>query len=428
MVQEPSQLVYRKVLPGGITVLFQQAPHTVSVSAGVFVRVGSRHESVENSGYCHFLEHMLFKDTAKRTAKEQAEDIERVGGFTNAATSREYTYFHVTIAGKHIGVGLELLAEMIYEPLLKQSDIENEAGVILEELQGYEDSPEDYIHDFYYQNFFPKSSLGRDIIGTRESVSKVDHTKLLEFYDTHYHTENMFLSISGNFEPDEIFTIAEKHFNRLRKKKKDIDALSLPKKQWGYFPKKKKLEQVYFVLGGEGFAREFHNASLASLFTHILGGGTSSRLFQKVREEKGLCYQITAYPSSYIDVGINSVVCSTSKEKFVTCLETISDEIKSILDRGITERELIDAQSNHEGALSISYEQTESRMNTIALMELYYGRNYSYEERVKEIYSITLEDLNRFAKSVFGIPKLHLSALGNLGLKEEKAVQRIFSL
>lgn len=239
MVQEPSQLVYRKVLPGGITVLFQQAPHTVSVSAGVFVRVGSRHESAENSGYCHFLEHMLFKDTAKRTAKEQAEDIERVGGFTNAATSREYTYFHVTVAGKHIGVGLELLAEMIYEPLLKQSDIENEAGVILEELQGYEDSPEDYIHDFYYQNFFPKSSLGRDIIGTRESVSKVDHTKLLEFYDTHYHTENMFLSISGNFEPDEIFTIAEKHFNRLRKKKKDIDALSLPKKQWGYFPKRK---------------------------------------------------------------------------------------------------------------------------------------------------------------------------------------------
>lgn len=160
MVQEPSQLVYRKVLPGGITVLFQQAPHTVSVSAGVFVRVGSRHESVENSGYCHFLEHMLFKDTAKRTAKEQAEDIERVGGFTNAATSREYTYFHVTVAGKHIGVGLELLAEMIYEPLLKQSDIENEAGVILEELQGYEDSPEDYIHDFYYQNFFLKVLWG----------------------------------------------------------------------------------------------------------------------------------------------------------------------------------------------------------------------------------------------------------------------------
>ncbi|MCG6167449.1 insulinase family protein [Leptospira sp. FAT2] len=426
-MQEPSQLVHRKVLPGGITVLFQQAPHTVSVSAGVFVRVGSRHESAKNAGYCHFLEHMLFKDTEKRTAKQQAEDIERVGGFTNAATSREYTYFHVTVAGKHIGIGLELLAEMIYEPLLKQSDIENEAGVILEELQGYEDSPEDYIHDFYYQNFFPKNSLGRDIIGTRESVGGVNHKKLLDFYDTYYHTENMFLSISGNFEPDEIFSIVAKYFNRPRKKKKEGNSLSLPKKQWGYFPKKKKLEQVYFILGGDGFAREFHNASKASLFTHILGGGTSSRLFQKVREEKGLCYQITAYPSSYADIGINSIVCSTSKDKFITCMETISDEIKSILDRGITEQELRDAQSNHEGTLSISYEQTESRMNTIALMELYYGRNYSYEERVKEIYSITLEDLNSFAKSVFGIPKLHLSALGNLGSKEEKAVQRLFS-
>ncbi|EMY79762.1 peptidase, M16 family [Leptospira weilii serovar Ranarum str. ICFT] len=428
MEPEPSQFVHRKVLPEGITVLFQKAPHTVSVSAGVFVRVGSRHESSKNAGYCHFLEHMLFKDTAKRTAKQQAEDIERVGGFTNAATSREYTYFHVSVAAKHIGLGLELLSEMIYEPLLKQSDIENEAGVILEELQGYEDSPEDYIHDFYYQNFFPKNSLGRDIIGTRESIGGVSHKSLLDFYDTYYHTENMFLSISGNFEPDEIFAIAAKHFNQSRKKRKNGGELSLPKKKWGYFPKKKKLEQVYFILGGQGFAREFHNASKASLFTHILGGGTSSRLFQKVREEKGLCYQITAYPSSYKDVGINSIVCSTSKDKFITCLETISDEIQSILDRGITEKELLDAQTNHEGTLSISYEQTESRMNTIALMELYYGRNYSYEERVKEIYSITLDDLNDFAKSVFGIPKLHLSALGNLGLKEEKVVQRIFSL
>ncbi|MBM9500201.1 insulinase family protein [Leptospira sp. 201903071] len=428
MEQEPSQQVYRKVLPGGITVLFQKAPHTVSVSAGVFVRVGSRHESPKNAGYCHFLEHMLFKDTEKRTAKEQAEDIERVGGFTNAATSREYTYFHVTVAGKHLDLGLELLSEMIYEPLLKQSDIENEAGVILEELQGYEDSPEDYIHDFYYQNFFPKNPLGRDIIGTRESISKVSHKSLLEFYDTNYHTENMFLSISGNFEPEEIFAVAGKHFSKTRKKKQEGNGLILPKKKWGYFPKKKKLEQVYFILGGEGFQREFHNASKASLFTHILGGGTSSRLFQKVREEKGLCYQITAYPSSYADVGINSIVCSTSKDKFITCMETISDELKSILDHGITEKELRDAQTNHEGTLSISYEQTESRMNTIALMELYYGRNYTFEERVKEIYSITLDDLNLFAKSVFGVPKLHLSALGNLGAKEEKAVGKLFSL
>lgn len=238
-MQEPSQIVHRKVLPGGITVLFQKAPHTVSASAGVFVRVGSRHESSKNAGYCHFLEHMLFKDTAKRSAKQQAEDIERVGGFTNAATSREYTYFHVTVAGKHIGIGLELLAEMIYEPLLQQSDIDNEAGVILEELQGYEDSPEDYIHDFYYQNFFPKNSLGRDIIGTRESVSGVTHKSILDFYDTYYHTENMFLSISGNFEPDEIFTIAAKYFNRTRVKKREGNSLSLPKKKWGYFPKKK---------------------------------------------------------------------------------------------------------------------------------------------------------------------------------------------
>ncbi|MDV6234724.1 pitrilysin family protein [Leptospira ellisii] len=428
MEQELSQIVHRKVLPGGITVLFQKAPHTVSVSAGVFVRVGSRHESQKNAGYCHFLEHMLFKDTAKRSAKQQAEDIERVGGFTNAATSREYTYFHVTVAGKHLELGLELLSEMIYEPLLKQTDIENEAGVILEELQGYEDSPEDYIHDFYYQNFFPDNSLGRDIIGTRESVGGVNHKKILEFYDTYYHTENMFLALSGNFEPEQVFAAAEKFFHRSRIKKKEGNAPVLPKKKWGYFPKKKKLEQVYFILGGEGFAREFHKASMASLFTHILGGGTSSRLFQKVREEKGLCYQITAYPSSYADAGINSIVCSTSKDKFVTCMETISDEIKSVLDRGITEKELLDAQTNHEGTLSISYEQTESRMNTIALMELYYGRNYSYEERVKEIYSITLDDLNRFAQSVFGIPKLHLSALGNLGLKEEKAVRKLFSL
>ncbi|XDD59611.1 M16 family metallopeptidase [Leptospira sp. WS58.C1] len=393
---------------------------------GVYVKVGSRSETLETAGYCHFLEHMLFKDTEKRTAKQQAEDWERVGAYSNAATSREYTYFHATLASRDLELGLELLSEMMFRPLFRDQDIRTEAEVVLEEMKGYEDSPEDAIHDFYYNNLFSGNSLGRDIIGTETSIRGVTPSSLRKFYETYYHPENMILSLSGNYEPEFVFDLVSKYFSQSVKKGKE-GTFETPKKEFGYFRKgNKETEQAYFILGGEGFPRNFHDATRLSLLTHVLGGGMSSRLFQKVREEKGLCYHITSYPSSYRDVGINSIVCSTSKERFAESLELILEELRLFVDKGVTSQELKDAKTNHEGSLSIGYEHTESRMNNIAFQELYYGKYNSLEDRIKEIHSVTEEEINQTVRKIFALPKLHLSVLAKLKAKEEQKIKSIF--
>lgn len=413
-------------LPNGITVLFQRAPYTVSVSLGVYIRIGSRSESPEEAGYCHFLEHMLFKDTQKRTAKQQAEDWERVGAYSNAATSREYTNFYATLASRDLELGLELLSEMMFLPLLRDQDIKTEAEVVLEEMKGYEDSPEDGVHDFYYNNFFPENALGRDIIGTEKSIKAVTSKSLREFYEKYYHSANMILSISGDYEPEWILKTVEKYFS-VKTNRRLTAHFETPRKVFGYFRKgNKETEQAYFILGGEGRPRSFYDATRLSLLTHILGGGMSSRLFQKIREERGLCYNITSYPSSYSDMGITSIVCSSSKERFLESITLILEELRIFLDLGITSAELSDAKTNHEGSLSIGYEHTESRMNNIAFQEMYYGKYYTLEERIREIHSVTLDELNSLAKKIFALPKLHLSVLAKMNAKEEEKLKKIF--
>lgn len=417
---------HKSILTNGLTVLFQRAPYTTSVSVGVYVRLGSRSESLETAGYCHFLEHMLFKDTKQRTAKQQAEDWERVGAYSNAATSREYTYFHATLAARDLELGLQLLSEMMFSPLLREQDIRTEAEVVLEEMKGYEDSPEDGVHDFYYNNLFPENALGRDIIGTEASIRGVTSSSLRNFYETYYHPGNMTLSLSGDYEPEFVLGLVSKFFSATSSSGKTA-TYETPKKVFGYFHKgNKETEQAYFILGGEGRPRNFKDASRLSLLTHILGGGMSSRLFQKVREEKGLCYHITSYPSSYRDLGITSIVCSSSKERFSESLELILKELKVFVDEGVSDQELKDAQTNHEGSLSIGYEHTESRMNNIAFQELYYGKHHTLEERIREIHSVTKEELNSRIREIFALPSLHLSYLAKMKKQEEDKIRKIF--
>lgn len=413
-------------LSNGITVLFQRAPYSASVSVGVYVRVGSRSETGAEAGYCHFLEHMLFKDTEKRSAKQQAEDWERVGAYSNAATSREYTYFHATLAASDLSLGLELLSEMMFLPLFRERDIRTEAEVVLEEMKGYEDSPEDAVHDFYYNNFFPNNALGRDIIGTEASIKAVTPASLREFYEKYYHSENMIISLSGDYEPEVVLGEVEKYFSR-KTKTGVFASFETPKKEFGFFRKgNKETEQAYFILGGEGCPRGFHDATRLSLLTHILGGGMSSRLFQKIREERGLCYNITSYPSSYRDIGVTSIVCSSSKDRFLESISLILEELRIFLDKGISAKELQDAKTNHEGSLSIGYEHTESRMNNIAFQEIYYGKYYTLEERMREIRSVTLEELNSLSAKILALPKLHLSVFAKMNSKEEEKVRKVF--
>lgn len=414
--------LFKKTLPNGLTFLFLPMPGAESVSIGAWVKVGSRYETDEERGYTHFLEHMLFKGTETRTSRQQAEEIESVGGFFNAVTSREYTYFYVTVAKAEIELGMDILADMIFRPLLREEDVRSESNVIVEELKGYEDSPDDYVYDLYFNDIFNGHNLGRDIIGTRESVLGATRDSICNYYLKHYHPSHMMLSVSGSFDRELVEKYAEKYFSVSSDREPSVLTSTPVGKAFGLNFKKRRLEQVNFLLGAEGFPRDFESAVKLSVVTNILGGGMSSRLFQSIREEKGLCYSISCFPSSYKDAGIVSISCSTSKEKFLYCVESIIEEIRALKKTGFSQKELDFAKGNQKGSLAIGYELPENRMLDIAMQEMYFGKYYSYQDRLEELNKITLDELNECMQQIFSVTKLQLTGVGNLSKADIKKI------
>ena len=410
-------MIEKKSLKNNLKVLFQKSPGALSVSVGLWVKIGSRHENDEERGYTHFLEHMVFKGTEKRSSKMIAAEIERVGGFMNAATSREYTYFYVTVMKSEIELAIDILSDMVTKPLLSENDIKNESGVVLEEMKGYEDDPEEFLHDFYYKNLMPNSSLGLDIIGNKKSISNINSEKIKKYYNKYYNPSNMVLSISGDFETSYVFDLSEKYLGDFQREATTILRESIVPKNLNKFFEKRKLEQVNFVIGSDGITKDLTQNISMSLFNTIFGSSMSSRLFQKIREDKGLCYSINSFSSSYSDCGIFSISCGTSKKNFETSIESILEEIRLILENGITENELKDAKSNQKGSMSISYEQPDNKMTDISIQEIYYNTYYTLEERMKMIDNITLADINHLINHLFSKKVFHLSAIG--GIKEK---------
>jgi predicted Zn-dependent peptidase len=409
-------------LSNGLTVLFQPVPNATNVSIGLWVKIGSRYENDSEKGYTHFLEHMLFKGTEKRTSKKQAEDIERVGGFFNAVTSREYTYYYVTVASSELELGLDILSDMVFTPLLKQEDIKNESNVILEELKSYEDSPDDYVYDEYFKNIFKNHPLGQDIIGTRESITGATADTIQAYYKKHYIPARMILSIAGDY-PDELIQKLSEKFFSLRVDRPLVALKNEPvEKSFSIHFIKRNLEQVNFLLGAEGFARDFKTAVRLNVISNILGGGMSSRLFQKIREEKGLCYSISSFPSSYLDTGIMNINCGTSKDKLLNAVDSILEEIRLLKKDGFTEDELIFSKGNQKGGLAIGYEIPEHRMSDIAMQEIYFGTFYGYQDRLDELFSVTLDEINDLVQKIFSVDQMHFTGIGSISKADIKKI------
>ena len=416
-------MIEKKVLQNKATLLYQKSPGALSVSVGLWVRVGSRHETNSERGYTHFLEHMVFKGTSSRTARQIASEIERVGGFMNAATSREYTYFYITVMKSEIELAIDLLCDMVCKPLLSEEDIKNERKVVLEEMKGYEDDPEEFLHDFYYKNFMPKSSLGYDIIGNKKSITNASMEKIKNYYNKYYIPSNFILSISGDFESSYVFDLSEKYLSGFERQGESPDSIEKPEKKYDKFLEKRNLEQVSFIIGTDGISKDIHESVKVSLFNIIFGSTMSSRLFQNIREEKGLCYSINSYSSSYSESGIFSIGCSTSKKNFEVACNEIFKEINKVFKDGITELELKDAKSNQKGSMSISYEHPDNKMTDIAIQEIYYSQYFTIEDRVKLVDEVTVKDIQQLIEYLFNREKFHLSAIGNLKEKAFNSIQ-----
>jgi predicted Zn-dependent peptidase len=416
-------VIEKKVLQNKATLLYQKSPGALSVSVGLWVRVGSRHETNSERGYTHFLEHMVFKGTSSRTARQIASEIERVGGFMNAATSREYTYFYITVMKSEIELAIDLLCDMVCKPLLSEEDIKNERKVVLEEMKGYEDDPEEFLHDFYYKNFMPKSSLGYDIIGNKKSISNASMEKIRNYYNKYYIPSNFILSISGDFESSFVFDLSKKYLSGFERQGESPDSNEKPEKKYDKFLEKRNLEQVSFIIGSDGISKDIHESVKVSLFNIIFGSTMSSRLFQTIREDKGLCYSINSYSSSYSDSGIFSIGCSTSKKNFEVACNEIFKEINKVFKEGITELELKDAKSNQKGSMSISYEHPDNKMTDIAIQEIYYSQYFTIEDRVKLVDKVSVDEIQQLIEFLFNREKFHLSAIGNLKEKVFNSIQ-----
>lgn len=414
-------MVIKYKLENGITVLLEPIKSVVSISAGLWIKVGSRHEKKNQLGYAHFIEHMLFKGTEKYSAKEIAQIVDRVGGQHNAITNREYTCYYINVISDYLESSLDLLSEMYYRSVFDKEDIEKEKNVILEEISMYEDTPDEIIHDIFMEAMLSGHPLGNPILGTTESIHSIDRKKTIDFLNDNYKNENCIFTLAGNFDVEKIKSLINKYFTETDKKNNTAitEEYATPVRIY-HNHVERDLEQVHFCLGTEGLKKNDKDRWALYTLSTILGGSVSSRLFQNIREKEGLCYSIYSFHSSYSDNGVFGIYCGTSPEKYQRVLNLILEECKSLVKDSITVQELNDIKAYIKGNLALSLESTEVKMGQLARNEITYGRTFSFEEIVKKIDSVSINDFRNVCHKILSQKRLTVVSIGKLEKTENK--------
>jgi predicted Zn-dependent peptidase len=406
--------VSRHVLPSGLTVLVETLPYVRSVALGYYLRSGSAVESEEHGGASHFLEHLVFKGTARRTTADIAKIIDILGGDVDAFTGKEYTSFYAHVLDEQVDLALDLLTDIVVSPAFTDNDLEMERGVILEEIKMVEDTPDDLVHEIFVPAFWPDHPLGRPILGTEETVNRLAKEQILAHYRETFHPSNMIFCASGNIRPEQVLPFFEKAF--------PTDGLSPMRREWNapspqqhvILREKRELEQVHLLLGSRGFPQQSEERYAAALFNTILGGGMSSRLFQRIREEEGLVYTVLSYHNGYLNGGYEAIYAACMPKNVKRVVTLTLDEMRALKQEGATADELSSAKLHLKGSILLSLESTVSRMSGIARQEYYFGRQYSADDIIRAIDAVTLEDIQRIAQTIVDPDSLSLTLLGNL--------------
>ncbi len=399
------------VLPSGITLVGEEVDSVRSVAVGVWVKVGARHETAGESGLSHFLEHMLFKGTRTRDAFQIAWSLEAVGGHLDAFTGRESTCYYARALDEHLDLALDVLADLALRPRLDPSDVTKEKQVILEEIHNSEDTPDDRIHDLFADVVWKGHPLGHRILGSKESVSGFATETVAGYHRRHYVAPNFLISIAGNFEWDRFVSEAAARFG-------DASlgaATPTPPSSSGgraVVHRVEELQQQYLCVGGPGLSHEHPDRTTLALLSTVLGGGMSSRLFQRVREQEGLAYAVYTYADSYEDSGIFCAAMNVQPEHGRKALRLTLEEFDRIAQDGLPAADLEAAKAQLKGGLLLSLESTSSRMHRIARAQMYAGRIVPVEELVAAIERITSEDVKRIAGGLLARDRLSIVALG----------------
>lgn len=396
-------------LPNGLRVVSAHMPHLESASIGVWVNSGARHEAPQMHGISHLLEHMAFKGTRRRSALQIAEEIEAVGGHVNAYTSRENTAYYIRVLKNDVPLAVDILADILQESVFDPAELEREQDVIVQEIGQALDTPDDLVFDRLQETTYPGQAIGRTILGTPDSVGAITPEILRGHMGRNYRAQDMVLSAAGNVDHEHLVQLAGEKFASL--------AQSVPGEQWqahfksGDTRENKKLEQAHLVLALEGITYDDPDYFTSQMFTAILGGGMSSRLFQEVREKRGLCYSIYAFSSSCVDTGMVGVYAGTGADRLAELTPVIIGELQGLAG-SVKSDEVARARAQFKAGLLMGLESSSARCEQMARHLLMRGRLLSNEELIDKIDSVDVSAVERFTERVLNRPKLAISALG----------------
>ena len=399
--------VRRTVLPGGLRVITEQMSGVRSASVGVWVGVGSRDETPTLHGCSHFLEHLLFKGTRERTAMDISVALDAVGGEFNAFTTKEYTCFHARVLDQDLGRAVDVLGDMVTNSLIMPEDVEAERDVILDEIAMHDDDPDDVVHNLFAAQAWGDSPLGREISGTAESISALTRTQIARFYRAHYRPGNTVVSVAGNI--DHAVVVRQVRTAFARNGFLAGDDVPVPPKisstarrvHPGASRTTRSLEQVNLVLGVNGLTRNDERRFTLGVLNTALGGGTSSRLFQEVRERRGLAYSVFSFATHHADAGLVGVSVGCLPSKLDEVLTVVREELRKVADSGFTREEIDRGKGQLKGGLVLGLEDSGSRMSRLGKAELVYDELLSIDEVLQRIDAVTLEDANALAAEIF---------------------------
>ncbi len=406
--------IQKHLLPNGLVAITESMPHVRSVSVGIWIRTGSRREPAELNGISHFIEHMVFKGTQRRTAEEIARSMDSVGGMLDAFTAKEMICFSAKVLDEHLPIALDVLSDLVLRPRFAEEDIAREKQVVLEEIKMDQDNPDYLVHEIFTQNLWQGHPLGKPILGTRETVKGFTRESLFACYRPWFAPNNIVITAAGHLEHVRLVELAAREF---------ADLAPVPNGHADTAPRpharittrtKRELEQVHICLGVPSYPMAHERRYAGAVLNNILGGGMSSRLFQNIREKQGLAYAVFSEVSPYRDAGMLSIYAGTGLETAEQVVRLVSREFQNLKEKPVSEEELRRAKDHLKGSLMLSLESTSSRMSHLARQEMYFGRFFSLDEMLASIERVTHEDIQQIAQEFFAPKRIGVTVLGNV--------------
>jgi predicted Zn-dependent peptidase len=406
--------IQRHVLSNGLIVITETMQHVRSVSVGIWVRNGSRREDLDENGLAHFLEHMVFKGTERRSAEDIAREMDSVGGMLDAFTSKEQICFNAKVLDEHLPIAFDVLADLVLRPKLDSDDVNKERQVVLEEIKMDLDNPEYLLHDIFTRGFWPEHSLGRPILGTPETVRNFDREALLRRFRNWFAPDHILVTAAGNITHEQVLELVEKEFGHLPAAGSAQDDPAPSTSAPINLETKRDLEQVHLCIGVPSLPLAHERRFGVAVLNNLLGGGMSSRLFQNIREKQGLAYAVFSEITPYSDAGMLTVYAGTAKETIGKVLDLTVAEFRAMKESPVSDEELLRAKNHLKGSLMLSLESTSSRMSNLARQELYFQRFYSLDEILLSIEAVTRDEVQSLARDFFRPERVALTVLGPL--------------